>query len=250
MSSTYSTGKISGLILPSNATLGSSNYQSKCAWVDSDHSNNIRAQGLSLHMRDFGNDKGMAAEWQQNTDTLCKLQPRMTFWYTIYGNSDLVAPGEIFSPPLTYVQDGDNMGADDDPSKLVYRKTSLFPDNGNEVPGQKRDKLSGKSRLGRRENRNPQPGHLVISNSDQHSAKHLCEHPTSLGPDFVSVPENVFCDMAVGEWWPLCTGNVTLHCFDLNTKTLNGNNSANWTLTGHNGLDGRAKLPYHTTETW
>ena len=237
------------LTLLSNATLGSSNYQSKCAWVDSDHSNGIHAQGLSLHMRDFGNDKGMASEWQNNTDTLCKVQERMTFWPTIYGDSDL-APTEIFKPALTYVQSGDQMGADTDPQQLINRKTSLFPDNGNEVPVKRRNKLSGKSRLGRRDSRNPQPHHLVISNSDQHSAKHLCEHPSSLGPDFVSVPEGVFCDMEHGLWYNLCANQPTLPCFDLDTQTLKGNSSANGTWHMERELQGGAKLPYHTTETW
>lgn len=233
----------------SNATLGSSNYQSRCAWVDKDHSNNIRAQGLSLHMRDFGNDKGMASEWQNNTDTLCKVQQRMTFWYTIYGDSDLF-PREIFKPALTYVQSGDQMGADADPKKLINKKKELFPDDGNEIPGMKRDKLSRKGRLGRRDNRNPQPGHLVISNSDQHSAKHLCEHPSSLGPDFVSVPEGIFCDMEHGHWYNLCANHPTLPCFDMDTQTLKGNNTANGTIIGVRELQARAKLPYHTTERW
>ncbi|KAL9105486.1 MAG: hypothetical protein Q9227_009342 [Pyrenula ochraceoflavens] len=174
----------------------------------------------------------------------------MTFWYTIYGDSDL-APSEIFDPPLSYVQTGTEMGADMDPRKLVNRKKSLFPDNGNEIPIRKRDRGPEKRRLAKRDNRNPQPGHLVVSNSDQHSAKHLCEHHSSLGPDFVSVFEGVYCDMNVGVWWYLCTTNPALPCFDLESQTLMGNNTANWTATGHHGLDGRGEpKKYHTTELW
>ncbi|KAL9031602.1 MAG: hypothetical protein Q9180_006792 [Flavoplaca navasiana] len=43
---------------------------------------------------------------------------------------------------------------------------------------------------------------VVISTSPRHSAKELCESPTSRGDDFVSSTENLFCDMELKKLWP------------------------------------------------
>lgn len=231
----------------SNATLGNSNYQSKCAWIDKDKTNGIIPQGLSLHMRDFSSDQGLANEYQQNIDTLCKVSQRMTFWPEIVPDADLTAPGYIFSPPLTYIQTQDEtLGADIDGKKLINRKTKLYPDGAL--------KRSEKYRKDARvlQKRNLAPEHLVISHSENHSAKMLCEHPTSLGMDFVSVQESIYCDMESREWWYLCSPALLEGCFDFDKKKMRGN------APGHHGLDARDRMTgrdipakdYTTVEMW
>ena len=96
------------------------------------------------------------------------------------------------------------------------------------------------------------PGHLIISNNPQHSAKELCEHPNSLGPDLVSTVEGIYCDMVLSEWLALCSAAVTNGYFDSDSQTIRSN------APGHKGLQGRdvgsgREIPeksYKTSETW
>ncbi|KAL4803347.1 hypothetical protein BDV18DRAFT_162912 [Aspergillus unguis] len=66
---------------------------------------------------------------------------------------------------------------------------------------------------------------LVISEDNNHSATRLCSSATSMGPDFVHLGENLFCDMDSKTSYPLCGGNTngtatSQSCFDLDSKTL------------------------------
>lgn len=61
---------------------------------------------------------------------------------------------------------------------------------------------------------------LVISYDPQQSAKKLCDSETSYGPDFVSIPESLYCDMDEKVLYPLCDKEHTTKCFDLETRTL------------------------------
>ncbi|KAL8293856.1 hypothetical protein RB597_007648 [Gaeumannomyces tritici] len=59
---------------------------------------------------------------------------------------------------------------------------------------------------------------LIVSHDPAQSAADLCNSPYSFGPDFVSVPEQLACDMDSHTLWPLCSANVTGSCFDLDKK--------------------------------
>ena len=62
---------------------------------------------------------------------------------------------------------------------------------------------------------------LVVSTDVQHSAKELCESDSSHGPDFVSVPERLFCDMGTKTLWLFCEEDEDQKpCFDPETKEL------------------------------
>lgn len=58
---------------------------------------------------------------------------------------------------------------------------------------------------------------LVVSDIESHSAKELCTHPRSRGPDFVSKMENLFCDMTSRKTYPLCTDTQAKDCFSIDT---------------------------------
>lgn len=62
--------------------------------------------------------------------------------------------------------------------------------------------------------------HVVISSLDQHTATELCQSATSIGPDFVSTKENLYCDMCKHELWPVCSTTITAACFDLSSNTV------------------------------
>ena len=63
---------------------------------------------------------------------------------------------------------------------------------------------------------------LVVSSHEVHSAKQLCDSETSRGPDFVSLGEDLYCEMNSKQKkvYPLCKGGDTSDCFDLK-DTLN-----------------------------
>ncbi|KAI9652386.1 MAG: hypothetical protein M1829_001661 [Trizodia sp. TS-e1964] len=165
----------------SNFTVGDGHYQPKCVWIDSDHSNGLRFQGMSLHFPDFtASQTGQRDEYNTNLDALCNSDARMKFWPGIV--PDAIIP--FFDPPLAYNADG----SDADLSLVINKArrrsiASSRPFRRNALPGRQ---------LG--------AGHLIISNFDSHSAQDLCESESSIGPDFVSMAEGIYCDMAEKEW--------------------------------------------------
>ncbi|KAH9207294.1 hypothetical protein DL95DRAFT_234348, partial [Leptodontidium sp. 2 PMI_412] len=180
----------------SNFKVGSGTYSPKCVWIDHDHTNNLRYQGFSLHMPDFSSTDDRVTQFTNNPDTLCKSSPRMKFWENITPNGLI----PFFKPPLKYT-DG---GADANPARVIDKvKRSI-----------------GSSRHFSRNNGNNKPGRLIVSSMATHSAKELCESGTSVGPDFVSTTERVFCDMSEKEWWYLCSPDVLTGCFDLKTEKM------------------------------
>lgn len=48
-------------------------------------------------------------------------------------------------------------------------------------------------------------GTLIVSSFEKSSAASLCRHGNSMGPDFVALKENSFCDMDKKELYPLCS---------------------------------------------
>lgn len=67
---------------------------------------------------------------------------------------------------------------------------------------------------------------LIVSPKAQHPASALCEDPTTVGPDFVSLHEMAFCDMGNKKWYKLCDEENGLldNCFalDIVNRTLTG----------------------------
>ena len=224
---------------PSNFKLGDGTYTPACVWLDADHtkskSGKIKAQGFALHMPDFSGADGRAAQYSDNPDTLCKSRERMTFYPEL--GPDPIPP--VFNPPLQYTEDG----ADTDIKRIVNRKTKLYPNTPSRT---KRNQIS------KRQDRNLDSEHLVVSDNPLHSAKEVCEHPSALGWDFVSTVEGTYCDISSGFWWYLCSEKNSQGCFDLEKKAMRGNEP------GHKGLQGRddmsnGKFPdksYNTTTRW
>ncbi|KAF8849653.1 hypothetical protein BDZ45DRAFT_772222 [Acephala macrosclerotiorum] len=64
-------------------------------------------------------------------------------------------------------------------------------------------------------NANVMKDHLVTSNATAHSASKLCNDPSTAGPDFVSLDEKMFCDMASKQVYPLYHYTRQEACFDL-----------------------------------
>lgn len=58
-----------------------------------------------------------------------------------------------------------------------------------------------------------------MSSSDTFSAKDLCSAPWSYGPDFISLKDGFFCDMATKTAKPLCAEGVNEECFQLDESS-------------------------------
>lgn len=187
----------------SNFTVGDGHYQPKCVWIDSDYSNGLRYKGLSLHFPDFtASQTGQLDEYNTNLDTLCKSNARMKFYSDIVPDSLI----PIFLPPLTYNTDG----SDTNPKRVINKDKRSSIKSRRPL---KRDVPPG-GLLG--------DGHLIVSHFENHSAKLLCESESSIGADFVSIVEGIYCDMACKEWWPTCTTSLLTGCFDLTKKAVVG----------------------------
>ena len=212
----------------SDYIVGDGTYSPKCVWLDYNHSDNLRFNGLSLHMPDFaGDEQGKVTEYQTNQDTLCKSDPRMKFWPQIL-------PDDIV--PFHKFQYNDD-GSDVDPASVIN------------LPGSKIRRDPKKPRANKRTTSNPSPGHLVVSGHQDHSAKDLCESETSHGPDFVSTVEGFYCDMDTKDAWPLCDAEFTTACFDLTSRSLRGGISNVHIRDSSSGGSVPFK-PYSTFETW
>ncbi|PGH02960.1 hypothetical protein AJ79_07497 [Helicocarpus griseus UAMH5409] len=200
--------------------IAGSNKPVKCVWLDSDHTNGIVAKGLSLHMPDFAPDAGIIEQYNMDQARLCQNTARMTF------QPEPVVPDSgviFFDPPLEYMEDP--VGALKKPDQGIDRRTRAYPDGTNmKIKDAKRRHVRDlpKRNLNVRGVKNNRADHLVISDIEGHSARELCEHPNSLGPDFVHKREKVFCDMETADWWPLCDEDNTEGCFDLKDRAIKG----------------------------
>jgi len=64
---------------------------------------------------------------------------------------------------------------------------------------------------------------VVISHLRGHSAKEVCESPTSFGPDFVAIregPAGIYCDMCEHKWYHICRHRHQTRCWDSETTKL------------------------------
>lgn len=148
-------------------------------------------------------------------------------------------PIPFFSPPLEYNTTG---LVDVDPTIVMNKTHWALPKEGanNKKSVVDADQAPPPTRrLLRRQQRpqqgakQPSPFHdkLILSNSKHHSAKGLCESPTSAGPDFVSLDEQLFCDMQTKKIWPLCGAGKTTGCFDQKSyKVVAGPGAVNGTI--------------------
>lgn len=182
----------------SQTIIGDNNYQPKCVWIDGDKSNGITTQGMGIHITDFVATEERAQAYKDHPETMCKSKPR--FWLYDDLTSDMYLP--FFDPPLEY----DTNNVDKDRSKVLVEGSSTGP-----LPPRKRSHKA-RSTVHKRHHF---PGKLVTSSKPAHSARELCESDHSLGPDFVSLPEGLFCDMSEKELWPLCDEAHTTGCFDV-----------------------------------
>ncbi|KAI9709030.1 MAG: hypothetical protein M1812_007786 [Candelaria pacifica] len=202
----------------SNKFFGDGTYQPSCIWLDGDFSKGIFARGISMHMQDFSTAQAVYDQFTKHPDQLCKSAKRMTMYHDTLPDDDLLMrfPGNYGNVGVGYNPDG----TDKNPKYVIDNKATYGDPN---LPAPKPGK-----RFRRDDNSTVaatpgfQEGHLIISDHGGHSAKELCDHPGSLGPDFVSTEEGIFCDMTAREYWFLCSATLTTGCFDLDKQQMVG----------------------------
>lgn len=244
----------------SEFSVGSSNNPPRCVWLDADHTDGIVAKGLSMHIRDFSGDPALVDQYKSDQRRLCQNSARMTF------QPEPIVPDSVipfFHPPLEYGRASDGQsegtgastgGALKKPDQGIDRQTRAYPD-GTDMKIHDTGRKHARDTTPRDgtdvvRTKNNRPDHLIISNIPGHSAKELCEHPNSLGPDFVSTVENIFCDMESGKWWALCDGTHTDRCFDLEHQTMRGDGPGGKQTRDEASAEPVPEKKYKTSKEW
>ncbi|KAF6224734.1 hypothetical protein HO133_009927 [Letharia lupina] len=205
-------------------------FKPSCIWLDSPDpgTGDEFAQGFSIHVPDFGSNQVRAMGYQENPATMCESKPRFHLW-----GSDLTSEKQcipVFSPPLAYQSDGSDPV--DTSLILVDGSVSCTPGPGVPMHAQINAPMNASQMLGtesngakrrskiRRSNQACGDSSVVISDHIAHSAQEVCDSTTSMGPDFVSTQEGLYCDMCTHTIYNVCTSNMTSGCFDVSSQTL------------------------------
>ncbi|KAF1965082.1 hypothetical protein BU23DRAFT_561413 [Bimuria novae-zelandiae CBS 107.79] len=228
----------------SSTVIGGNNYMPKCVWIDGDASSGIMTKGLGIHLPSFAATAERASSIMMDKDLWCKTDPRFKVF-------DTITPLQYFDPTPQFQPDTQ---LDVDPASLKNPANwKINPKNADKIP---LIELVSKKRMvdGNTTDTTIQTqgtgfrGKLIKSEMQSHSAMELCESSTSVGPDFVSMVEKVFCDMERKKVWRLCSSEQDVNCFDAEKNVMRGGkvNSRRDDTTGERIVRKR----YHTVSTW
>lgn len=213
-------------------------HKPKCTWIDGDASNGLSTQGFGYHIPDFTSTPERDEQRKSNTDLLCGSQPRFYQYEHLERKHWL----PVFDPPLEY--DMQNGQTDLDEAKVLVPGVARGEAPPLNAPQSEESK--------RRVKRNPVStrfsGQLVTSNDPHQSASELCLSGDAAGPDYISFPEGLFCDMSEKQLWPLCREGLHHGCFDVETTTMRAGSG----LQGRDEASGRA-VPlkaYNKVQNW
>lgn len=227
-------------------------FKPSCIWLDSPDPGtaDVFAQGFSFHVPDFGSNQVRAMGYQENPATMCESKPRFHLW-----GSDLTSEKQcipVFSPPLAYQSDG----SDPTDTSLILVNGSVTcspgpgipmhpqlnaPMNASQVIPNESNGAKRKLKVRRGNQACGNESSVVISDHVAHSAREVCDSETSMGPDFVSTKEGLYCDMCTHTLYDVCSGNATSGCFHMNSQTLRSG------INLHSrGVDGRSMGQYIT----
>lgn len=226
---------------PSNLVVPGSDPEARpaCVWIDQDSTKHPHT-GVTIHLPSFaGAGDGLAKQYNDQPETMCKSLPRFSMWKSRSVHMTLPA----FMGGLEFNEDGTDIDinrilnsdssntmssettAPNDPTGtklgVAANASALEPGPIMQLQPSKRSARSKRSSSISISGIQPLHDRLVVSNvtCPTHSARLLCESQTSAGPDFVSLPEGLFCDMGDKILWPLCEYAGQDSCFDLDSQT-------------------------------
>ena len=94
---------------PSNKAFGADNDRPNCFWLDTDRSNGLPHQGISIHLPDIKGTQSRLRQYSTNIDTWCKSFPRLSMHKNLKVGDNI----PIFWPKLEYNPDGTDKRLDE-----------------------------------------------------------------------------------------------------------------------------------------
>ncbi|KAI1174387.1 hypothetical protein F4777DRAFT_554382 [Nemania sp. FL0916] len=125
-----------------------------------------------------------------------------------------------------------HMSENDDPHTIfVNNPIEQNPDPGDNIhpshskrgygPPKSSKSAKFRSRKNKKSTSSRMSNHLVISGTEKHSSRTLCDSDTSWGPDFLNMETGTFCRMTDKTHWSVCDGaKTTDNCFNTDLKAL------------------------------
>ena len=196
----------------SNINLATSDgqpYQPACGWLDSDASQGHLLAGFRVAMLELQNVPNENPWSSNDVQSFCT----QTFHFS----------GTSTGPYLQGNLDTNAIGAGEKRSVPYYLQNQTTSST---KAGQHRKKI-------------------IISHHEGQSALDLCSSQKSRGPDFVSVKEQVYCDMTHKTVHPLCSNTVRRNCFSIDHDAIQ--------VKKRRHTQDRAETvhrQYHKVETW
>ncbi|KAH0565237.1 hypothetical protein GP486_001365 [Trichoglossum hirsutum] len=212
---------------------GSYPYYPSCFWITAPDSDGKKSKdfpgGMAYHIIDFlSGNQARSQQYIDHPETMCQSTPRFKMYPTLTEMNCI----PVFDPPI---QPGSDFG-DSDFSKLkTGGKVTCDPGPNSPVTLDQTMKLQKwysnkfqdiptygvkKRSVVDSSNQACIDHHVVISDVNAHTATALCKSDTSVGPDFVSTKEGLYCDMCAHELWHVCDATITQGCFDRNTTEM------------------------------
>ncbi|KAH7311980.1 hypothetical protein BKA65DRAFT_467954 [Rhexocercosporidium sp. MPI-PUGE-AT-0058] len=217
----------------SNQPMFGTTLRPPCIWFSTD---DRFPTGMALHTIDFSSMGSAAADNRGNQfvshpESLCDSVPRQHFYkghFTELNCIPVFDPLPVATPDNVDEDRGQAItsgtvacspgpGVEPSAAEIIKLRKIISSPRGGSTPtyGVKRRSVDAPEPGSK-----PEKNHLVVSNYDGHSARDLCENERSLGPDFVSRREELFCDMCTRTVWPLCVNESAVNCFNLKKSKL------------------------------
>jgi hypothetical protein len=207
----------------SNVEVGPNLYKPLCMWIDSNHSNDLKATGFQIHTPDFFGSDSQQALIQADNYWYCHPENEPSF--KVYTDTNLPRDVVAYNPPRTYslTQPTSIPPSPPDPSinrrRSASNKTYSSTDEWSNSDQPASNQIVRRYSSPRSTNSTDTTQHKLITSSDvNHRASDLCNHEKSRGPDFVSLVEGKFCDMATKTLYPLCSDQFKVNCFNLDSN--------------------------------
>jgi len=246
-------------------------YQPRCNWIDGDDSNGLHTKAIGIHLPSVLANQGRVDQYNKDNDLMCKADPRFKLYDTLdvadpipyfksqpfdlgtlidYNRDQTLDPKNWATTPvdrstLKGIGSERRDTADRGGNQTLSQHSKSIPNGNNNTNSIGASTFNGTRVAPPQHERHR--GQLVKSGAQYHSATELCGSATSYGPDFVSLSENLYCDMEQKKTWPLCQTADQKTCFD---------NAANKMRLGpgNNRRDGKGiVLPrkvYNNVEQW
>ncbi|KAH7312609.1 hypothetical protein B0I35DRAFT_437399 [Stachybotrys elegans] len=188
----------------SNVLIGGTKHKPRCMWVDKD--GNQPTTGFQVHFPEFVEQTDRTSFTDEEKEDIVR--------YTCSNG----VPFRTFQEP--------------DPRTVTYRVLNPLLKRDEQAvtvaqstaPAKRKTWTPRGTSFSTRQETSPiktmQFNQLVVDDSPDNSAFRLCNSASSLGPDFVSIPEGMFCRMSDKSLWPLCTEGLIDACFNMDVKQL------------------------------